>query len=279
MLLDPLTDTIWQRIRQEAQTDAAQEPLLASSLHATILNHKTLENALCFHLASKLASPTLQPILMMELFSTAMEADADIQAAIRADIQAVVNRDPACRRYSAPMLYFKGYQALQSYRVAHWLWGQGREAMALTLQSRITEVYAVDIHPAARIGKGIMIDHATGVVIGETAVVGDNCSFLHEVTLGGTGKEQGVRHPQVGAGVMIGAGAKVLGRVHIGDGAKIGAGSVVLTDIPPHCTAVGVPAKVVGLASAPAPAFEMDQRLEVAKRGARLATETRRRPN
>jgi len=256
-------DPVWQRIRDEARRDADAEPLLASYLHATILNHQKLESALAFHLANKLASPTLQPILLMELMVAAMTDDgsADIRAAIRADILAVLERDPACRRASAPLLYFKGYQALQSHRVAHWLWQQGREALALTIQSRVSEVFAVDIHPAARIGKGILIDHATGFVVGETSVIADNVSILHEVTLGGTGKAQGDRHPKIGEGVLIGAGAKILGNVRIGEGAKIGAGSVVLSDVPPHCTAVGVPAKVVGRTKVDRLVLDMDHRL------------------
>ena len=259
--MDPTDDIVWRNIRQEAEQDAADEPLLASFLHATILNHNSLESALSFHLANKLASSTLQPILLMELILEALEDDAGIREAVRADILAVRQRDPACQRYTAPVLYFKGYQALQSYRVAHWLWGHGRVALALTLQARVSEVFAVDIHPAADIGKGILVDHATGLVIGETAVVADNVSFLHEVTLGGTGKERGDRHPKIGEGVLIGAGAKVLGNVRIGEGAKIGAGSVVLSDIPAHSTAVGVPAELVGHPAAEQPALEMDHRV------------------
>lgn len=255
-------DEIWENIRTEAARDAASEPLLASMLHATILNHRSLESALSFHLANKLGSATLQPMMLMELIAGVLEADPGIREAIRADIAAVRSRDPACTRYSAPLLYFKGYQALQSHRVAHWLWQQGREALAFTIQSRVSEVFAVDIHPAARIGKGILVDHATSLVIGETAVVADNVSFLHEVTLGGTGKERGDRHPKIGEGVLIGAGVKILGNVKIGAGAKLGAGSVVLHDIPPHCTAVGVPARVVGRTHSEQPALDMDQTID-----------------
>jgi serine O-acetyltransferase len=256
-------DPVWDEMRKEARHDAEHEPILASFLYATILNHKTLERALACHLASKLACPSLlPPLLLMELFCEAFEGDEEIQEAIRADIRAVRERDPACSAFSIPFLYFKGYQALQSFRVAHWLYRQGRRSLALALQSRISEVFAVDIHPAARIGKGILFDHATGIVVGETAVIKDNVSILHEVTLGGTGKETGDRHPKIGEGVLIGAGTKILGNVIIGDGAKIGASSVVLEDIPAHVTAVGVPAKVTGRSRVEKPALVMDHRLD-----------------
>lgn len=260
---DTPSDVVWQEMRREARLDAEEEPIIASFLHVTILNHKTLERALAFHLANKLGCTSLLlPITVAELFGEVFESSPAIREAIRDDIRAVRERDPACRGYSVPFLHFKGFQALQSYRVAHWLWGQGRHALALALQSRISETFGVDIHPAARIGQGILFDHATGIVIGETAVVGDNVSILHEVTLGGTGKETGDRHPKIGEGVMIGAGSKILGNVTIGDGAKIGAGSVVLTDVPPHCTAAGVPAKVVGHPRVDKPALVMDQTID-----------------
>ncbi len=252
------TDAIWQEIRSEALADAETEPLLASFLHATILNHNSLENALGFSLANKLASATLQPITLMELICLALSGSASVRAAIRADLKAVRDRDPACRGYSTPLLYFKGFHALQSYRVANWLWEHGRQTLAIAIQNRVSEVFAVDIHPAARIGKGILLDHATGIVIGETAVVGNNVSILHQVTLGGTGKERGDRHPKIGNGVLISANATILGNVRIGEGAKIGAGSVVLTDIPPHCTAVGVPAKRCGQPHTRSPALDMN---------------------
>jgi len=258
-----LTDhQIWQAIRQEAEQEVLSEPLLASSMHAAILKHNSLEDALSFNLATKLGCQTLPAILLRELFDEALGKDRNMGAAIRADLLAVRERDPACHRFLTPLLYFKGYNAIQSYRVGHWLWQNNRRSMALFLQSRISETLAVDIHPAARIGTGIMVDHATGLVIGETAIVGDNVSMLHEVTLGGTGKQSGQRHPTVGCGVLIGAGAKVLGDVHIGDGAKIGSGSVVLRDIPPHCTATGVPAKIVGTPCVDQPALEMDHQLD-----------------
>ena len=185
-------------------------------------------------------------------------------ASVRADIQAVVARDPACRGFSVPLLYFKGFHSIQAYRVAHHYWVRDRKALALYLQSRISEVFAVDIHPGARIGKGILFDHATSIVIGETTVIDDDFSMLHEVTLGGTGKAGGDRHPKIGRGVLIGAGAKVLGNVTIGEGAKVGAGSVVLDDVPPHCTVAGVPAKPVGYPAHALPALEMDQAIDLA---------------
>ena len=201
-------------------------------------------------------------MLIRELISDAMSADPGITNAVRADLNAVRERDPAAHHYSRPFLFFKGFHALQTYRVAHWLWRHDREALALFLQSRCTEVFGVDIHPAARIGNGIMIDHATGVVVGETAVIEDDVSMLHGVTLGGTGKHQGDRHPKVRRGVLIGAGAGILGNVEIGEGAKIGAGSVVLTDVPPHVTVAGVPAVIVGAADSDMPALAMNHRLD-----------------
>jgi serine O-acetyltransferase len=255
------TDSIWEQLRAESRKKAEAEPILASYLHLTILNHHTLEEALCFHLASKLASPNLQAMSISEFMRTAFEQSAAIREAMRKDIEAVVRRDPASRGISEPFLHYKGFHALEAYRVAHWLWEQRREALACYLQNRISEVFAVDIHPAARIGKGIFIDHATGVVIGETAVVDDDVSLLHEVTLGGTGKTTGDRHPKIGRGVLIGAGAKILGNVKVGEGSKIAAGSVVLTDVPPHTTVAGVPAVVVGRPTAEQPSLEMDQGL------------------
>lgn len=251
-------DPVWEKIRTEVASDAEREPLLASFLYSVVLNHKTLEDALSFHLASKLESATIPAISLRDLIDTAFAHDPAIGEAIRADIQAVVDRDPAAGGYSTPLLYFKGFHSIQSYRVANYYWKHDRRPLAYYLQSRIASVFAVDIHPAARIGKGILMDHATGVVIGETAVVEDNVSMLHEVTLGGTGKEHGDRHPKIRKGVTIGAGAKILGNVEIGEGALIGGGSVVLDPVPPHCTAVGVPAKVTHYHAGHEPAREMN---------------------
>ncbi len=260
--MSPEQDTIWQTIRTEAEADARDEPVLASFLYNTIINHESLERATAYHLGNKLANANLQPIGLMELFLQAYDSDNEIGRKMRVDISAVYERDPACTAYSTPLLYFKGFQALQSYRLAHWLWTVGRKQMALALQSRISEAFGVDIHPGARIGKGILMDHATSVVIGETAVVGDHVSILHSVTLGGTGKAGGDRHPKIGDWVLIGAGAELLGNIKIGEGAKIGAGSVVLIDVPPHRTAAGVPAEIIGEAGCNQPSVEMNHLLE-----------------
>ena len=257
----PAADPVWQAIREEVTREVDRESILASFLHATILRHNTLEDALSFHLASKLGCPSLSEMLIREVMDEAFVSSPPIGEAVRADLKAVRERDPASTSYSHPFLYFKGFQALQSYRVAHWLWTKDRRSLALFLQNRISQEFAVDIHPAARIGRGILIDHGTGVVIGETAVVEDEVSMLHDVTLGGTGKETGDRHPKVRQGVLIGAGAKILGNVEIGTGAKIGAGSVVLTSVKPHCTVAGVPARVVGKPCDEDPALTMDHRL------------------
>jgi len=254
-------DPLWQSIREEVAGDVGREPVLASFLHATVLNHKSLEDALGFLLAGKLACSGLPAMLVRELIADAVEASPGIGQSMRADIRAIRDRDPAAKRFSEPFLYFKGFHALQTHRVAHWLWREGREELALFLQSRTSEVFGVDMHPAARVGNGILIDHATSVVVGETAVIEDNVSILHEVTLGGTGKAEGDRHPKVRHGVLIGAGAKILGNVEVGRGAKVGAGSVVLEDVPPHCTVAGIPAQIVGTPNVDEPALEMDHRL------------------
>jgi serine O-acetyltransferase len=254
-------DTLWDSIRSQTRKQAEQEPVLASFLYATILNHDTLEAALSFHLANKLDSPALPAMLVREVIEQALEADPDITQAVRADLQAVSERDSACCSLVTPFLFFKGFHALQAYRVAHWLWKQKRNSLALFLQNRISCVFAVDIHPAARIGKGIMFDHATGIVIGETAVVEDNVSIMQSVTLGGTGKEHGDRHPKVRSGVLISAGAKVLGNIEIGECAKVGAGSVVLKDVAPRTTVAGVPAKEVSVNTCTKPAQEMNHSL------------------
>jgi serine O-acetyltransferase len=254
-------DPVWDRIRCEADEAIRAEPLLGGLLHASILHHPTLERALAYRFALKLASGEMSTQLLREVADAAHAADATMGEAARADIVAVQERDPACQRLIEPMLYFKGFQAVQAYRIAHRLWREGRRDLAFFVQSRMSEQFGVDIHPAARIGKGIMIDHAHAVVIGETAVVGDNVSLLHSVTLGGTGKQDGDRHPKIGDGVLIGAGAKVLGNIRVGHCSRIAAGSVVLQDVPPCTTVAGVPARVVGEAGCPQPAISMDHRL------------------
>ena len=253
--------TVWEAMRREALEKAAEEPILGSYFHATILNHGSFRSALSFRLASKLDNPMLPTMLIRDVIEEAMTDDGSILDSAMVDIMATYERDPACEELSTPFLFFKGFHALQAHRIAHWLWGHGRHTLAQFFQSQISVGLGVDIHPAARIGRGIMIDHATGIVIGETAVVEDDVSILHAVTLGGSGKETGDRHPKVRRGVLLGAGCKVIGNIEIGVGAKVGAGSVVLVDVPPHVTVAGVPAKPVGTPSDETPAFGMDHSL------------------
>jgi len=254
-------DPIWEQMRAETERAASQEPVLVSFLHATILHHDELECALSFHLANQLDSPTVPAMMLREIMLAAFSSDATLRSAIRDDLQAVLDRDSACQEYHLPFLYFKGFQALQTHRVAHWLWQENRHSLALFLQSQVSQKFGIDIHPAARFGHGIMLDHATGLVIGETAVVGNHVSILQSVTLGGTGKQDGDRHPKIGDGVLISAGAKILGNIIVGEGAKVGAGSVVLHDVPSHTTVAGVPAKVVGVPDSETPALDMDHAL------------------
>ncbi|PON90263.1 Serine O-acetyltransferase [Trema orientale] len=236
-------DDMWLKIQEEAVSDAQQEPVLYEYYYSTILSHNSLESSLANLLATKLSNSSLSKSTLLDVFIK----DREIRSAIRNDLKAVRERDPACTSYVHCFLNFKGFQACQSHRVAHKFWSQGRTAVASLIQSRVSEVFGVDIHPGAKIGSGLVIDHATGIVIGETAVVGENVTILHNVTLGGTGKGFGDRHPKIGDGVFIGAGSKVLGSVRIGQGAKIGAGSVVLKEVPPNATAVGNPARLIGV--------------------------------
>lgn len=229
-------DIVWNNIKAEARALADCEPMLASFYHATLLKHENLGSALSYMLANKLASPIMPAIAIREVVEEAYAADPEMIASAACDIQAVRTRDPAVDKYSTPLLYLKGFHALQAYRIGHWLWTQGRRALAIFLQNQVSVSFQVDIHPAAKIGRGIMLDHATGIVVGETAVIEDDVSILQSVTLGGTGKTSGDRHPKIREGVMIGAGAKILGNIEVGRGAKIGAGSVVLQPVPPHTT-------------------------------------------
>ncbi|MCG6901792.1 MAG: serine O-acetyltransferase [Rhodobacter sp.] len=256
-------DPVWSRICTEAAEAVQQEPLLGGMVHATVLHHPTLEQALAYRVSQKLASGEMSEQILREISDQAYNNDPELGAAARADIVAVYDRDPACHRFLQPLLFFKGFQAMQAYRIGHWLWRNGRKDMAYFMQMRVSEVFGVDIHPAARIGKGIMIDHAHSIVIGETARVGDNVSMLHSVTLGGTGKEEQQRHPTIGSGVLIGAGAKVLGNITVGDCSRIAAGSVVLQDVPAKKTVAGVPARIVGEAGCSQPSVSMDQLLGV----------------
>ena len=254
-------DPLWARICQEAEEAVAREPLMGGFIHACILHHRSLERALSYRFSAKLFSNEMPAVLLREIAEEAYGTDGNLLAMARSDLAAVVERDPACHRFIQPLLYFKGYQALQAYRLSHWLWTQERFDLAYFIQMRVSEIFGLDIHPAARLGQGLLIDHAHALVIGETAVVGNNVSLLHGVTLGGTGKAEGDRHPKIEDGVMIGAGAKVLGNIRVGHCCRIAAGSVVLTDIPPCKTVAGVPAKVVGEAGCAEPAAEMDQLL------------------
>jgi len=254
-------DPAWDRIVDEAKSSLIKEPLLSSLMHSSILHHRNLEQALSYRVAYKLSTAEMPEQMLREISDEAMRGDGEISSCARADLVAVTERDPACNSFIQPLLFFKGFQAIQAYRVGHWLWKAGRKDMAYYFQSRISEVFNLDIHPAAVIGHGIMIDHAHSIVIGETAVVGNNVSMLHSVTLGGTGKQDDDRHPKIGDGVLIGAGAKVLGNITVGHSSRIAAGSVVLHDVPPCKTVAGVPAKIVGSAGCDQPSVSMDQLL------------------
>jgi serine O-acetyltransferase len=258
-------DPVWARIRREAEDLARSEPELATFIYASVLHHAVLEASVVHRIAERLDHPDVSGELIRQAYTEAVGDDPTLGAAMRADIVAVVDRDPAANRYLEPLLYFKGFHAIETHRLAHWLWRHGRKDFAYYLQSRSSSVFQTDIHPAAHLGRGIFLDHATGLVVGETAVVDDNVSMLHDVTLGGTGKEEGDRHPKIGCGVMIGAGAKILGNIRVGYCARIAAGSVVLQPVPPKKTVAGVPAKVIGEAGCPEPARSMDQIFEDAK--------------
>ncbi|MED6211849.1 Diamine acetyltransferase 1 [Stylosanthes scabra] len=256
-------DDLWVKMKEEAKSDVEQEPILSNYYFSSILCHKSLESAISNHLSHKLSSLSLNSTTLFELFMGILESDEEIMASMKEDLRAVKQRDPACISYVHCLLNFKGFLACQAHRIAHKLWIQGRKILALLIQNRVSEVFAVDIHPGAKIGRGILLDHATGLVVGETAVIGNNVSILHNVTLGGTGKASGDRHPKIGDGVLIGAGTCILGNIKIGDGAKIGAGSVVLKEVPPRTTAVGNPAKLIGGKDNPIrldkiPSFTMD---------------------
>lgn len=252
-------DPVWSRICDEARAAVRDEPLMGGMIHSGVLHHGSFERSLAYRFSLKLASGEMSEQILREIADEAYRSDPSLAQAARADLVAVYERDPACHRLLQPLLFFKGYQALQSYRVASWLWRENRRDLAYFVQMRTSEAFGVDIHPAARIGCGVMIDHAHSIVIGETAVVGNNVSMLHSVTLGGTGKEEEDRHPKIGDGVLIGAGAKVLGNITIGANSRIAAGSVVLQDVPCCKTVAGVPAKIVGDAGCDQPSVAMDQ--------------------
>lgn len=258
---DAFVDPIWKRLREEAEAVVAAEPTLAGFVYGNILNHKRLEDAVAHRIADRLDSFALDGELINRAFAEMLEARPDYSLTLRADLSAVYDRDPACDRYLEPVLYFKGFHAIETHRLANWLYGAERKDMALYLQSRASEVFQVDIHPRVPMGKGIFIDHATGVIVGGTAVIEDDVSILQNVTLGGTGKESGDRHPKIRHGVLIGAGANILGNIEVGECSRVAAGSVVLKPVPAHATVAGVPAKVVGQAGCAEPARAMDQML------------------
>ncbi|MBL6703444.1 MAG: serine O-acetyltransferase [Luminiphilus sp.] len=254
-------DPLWAAICAEVRDVINEEPMLEDFLTATILDQTSLESALSAHLGNQIDCATVPARVLCNVISEAFATRNDIRQAMRDDLQAVVERDSACEALHLPLLYFKGFQALQLHRVANWLWNQNRQSLALLMQSRASMKFSVDIHPAAKFGHGIMLDHATGLVVGETAVVGNQVSILQSVTLGGTGKEHGDRHPKIRDGVLISAGAKILGNITVGEGAKVGAGSVVLRDVPAHTTVAGVPAKIVGKPDSDRPALSMNHEI------------------
>ncbi len=252
-------DPVWERIRHEAEEIVRREPELATFIYSTILHHDRLEAAVIHRITQRLDHPDVSAELIRQAYDDALDSEPTIGNAFRADIVATVDRDPATDRFIEPVLYFKGFQAIQTHRLAHWLWRKGRRDFAYYLQSRSSAAFQTDIHPAAPIGQGIFLDHATGLVVGETAVIEDDVSILHDVTLGGTGKEDGDRHPKIRRGVMLGVGAKIIGNIEIGHCARVAAGSVVLKPVPHNTTVAGVPAKVVGEAGCPEPSRTMDQ--------------------
>ncbi|HEV2557016.1 MAG TPA: serine O-acetyltransferase [Microvirga sp.] len=254
-------DPVWARLRDEAEAMMREEPALAGLALGTVLNQPSLEAAVIHRIAWRLGHPALSADLIEQTYLEAAADDRSIGEAFRADITAVADRDPAATRFIEPVLYFKGFHAIQTHRLAHWLWHRGRRDFALYLQSRSSEVFQTDINPQARIGRGIFLDHATGLVVGQTAVIEDNVSMLQDVTLGGTGKERGDRHPKIRRGVLIGSGAKILGNIEVGECARVAAGSVVLQPVPRNTTVAGVPAKVVGTAGCAEPARSMQQTL------------------
>lgn len=256
-------DPVWDAVRAGARQILDNEPSLGNLVISSVLNHDSFEQALAHRLAARLDHEDVSADIIRQTFAEVIEKYPQLGADARVDLAATLERDPACHRAVAPLLFFKGYQAIQTHRFAHALFMAGRRDFALYLQSRASIVFQVDINPAVPMGQGIMLDHGTGLVIGETAVVGDNVSMLQGVTLGGTGKSDQDRHPKIGNGVLIGAGAKVLGNINIGDCSRIGAGSVVLKDVPPRVTVAGVPAKVIGEAGCAQPALVMDQMILV----------------
>jgi serine O-acetyltransferase len=253
------SDAMWAHMRQEAEDALRLDPALTSLFLGELLSRDGLESAVIHRVSGRLGASAMDAAAIADAFFAALESDPEIGEAFRADAAAYVERDPACRRLIEPLLYFKGYHAIEGSRLAHALWRAGKRDFAYYIQSRLSDALGADIHPAARFGKGIFLDHATGFVVGETAVIEDDVSILHGVTLGGTGKVAGDRHPKVRRGVMIGAGTKILGNIEIGAYSRIAAGSVVLQPVPEHSVVAGVPAKVVGVEQKTEPARDMDQ--------------------
>jgi serine O-acetyltransferase len=256
-------DPVWDLVRREAQDAADSDPALAVFLFSTILNHGSLESSVIHRISERLDHPDVPAALLRQTFRAMAEAVPDWSKVLRIDMQAVFDRDPACERYIEPLLYFKGFHAIQTHRLAHWLWNNSRRDFALYLQGRVSSVFQVDIHPAVKMGQGIFFDHATGIVVGMTAVIDDDVSILQGVTLGGTGKETGDRHPKIRRGVLIGAGAEILGNIEVGSCSKVAAGSVVLKPVPKCVTVAGVPARIVGEAGCAEPSRSMDQLLSI----------------
>ncbi|WP_421851271.1 serine O-acetyltransferase [Oricola sp.] len=254
-------DPIWHAVRRDAEASIRNDPVLGAFMHSTILNQQSLEDAVIHRISERLDHPDLRSDLIRQSFRQMLQDDPAWGEVVRVDLQAVYDRDPACTRFIEPLLHFKGFHAIQTHRLAHWLLRQGRLDFALYLQSRASVIYQTDINPAARMGRGIFLDHATGLVVGETAAIGDNVSILHSVTLGGTGKEGSDRHPKIADGVLIGAGAKILGNIVVGKCSKVAAGSVVLDEVPPMTTVAGVPARIVGDSGCMEPSRAMDQML------------------
>ena len=257
-------DSVWLSLRSEASKLSDKEPQMAGFVEQHILRHNSFSEAIVFCLASQTHHPSISFETIAQVFHEVIQSEPQILFDLCLDLRAYLQRDAACENLLMPLVYFKGFKALQIQRISHKLWTQGRRFLALFLQSQVASKFSVDIHPGATLGSGIMLDHATGIVIGETTVIGNNVSILHSVTLGGVGSESGNRHPKVESGVMISAGAKVLGNVSVGRGAKIGAGSLVIESVKPHSTVVGVPAKVVGENQKEIPALEMNQHLQIA---------------
>lgn len=253
---------VWQSIIAEARQASREQPEMASFFHSNVLNHNSFQDSLSFYIASHLGNATVSAMTLQTVFLQALNDRPQIVEQMLDDLLAHYSRDPACDQTIIPLLYFKGFHAIQTHRIAHWLWRHNRKLLATYLQHRGSELFHVDIHPAARLGCGIMLDHAIGLVIGETAVVGDSVSILHEVTLGGCGSHSGDRHPKVGSGVLLSAGATLLGNIMIGENTRIGAGSVVLQDVPAGTTVAGVPARQVGRVSTKMPSLDMDQSID-----------------